>query len=647
MSKNATTPYGTWPSPITAELIVAGSIGLGGVAWDGGDIYWTEGRASEGGRSVLVRRSSAGIGQDITPKEFNARSRVHEYGGAAILVADGVVYFVNFTDQRIYRQRDGATPEALTPTGPWRYADMTHDAGHDRLICVREDNGRDGEPENTIVAIPLSGHQLGETPGEVLVQGRDFVASPRLSPDGRRLAWLAWDHPNMPWDGTDLMLADVGAGGLAAAKRVAGGAEESIFQPEWSPQGVLHFVSDASGWWNIYRLSDGTATEALCPMAAEFGLPQWVFGMTTYGFMADGRIAAAYSNDGLWQLGIIDATGSLKPVDLPFTAISGLAVAGNKALFVGASTTGPSAVICLDLETGDHEVIKRSTELDLDAGYLSVPQSISYPTSGGAEAHAFYYPPANKDIAPPPGEKPPLVVRSHGGPTGATSPSFNLGIQYWTSRGVAVLDVNYRGSTGYGRPYRAALDGQWGIADVDDCAYGARHLVALGLADEGRLAIRGGSAGGYTTLAALTFHDVFAAGASHYGIGDLMALTRDTHKFESRYLDRIVGPLPEAEAQYHQRSPIDHTERLSCPVIFLQGLDDRVVPPNQAEAMVEALKKKGLPVAYLAFAGEGHGFRKAENVKRALEAELYFFGRVFGFTPHDEIPPVPIANMAD
>lgn len=637
--------YGTWPSPITAELIVAGSIGLGGVAWDDGNIYWTEGRASEGGRSVLVRRAKGG-GEDITPKDFNARSRVHEYGGGAVLIAAGVVYFVNFTDQRIYRQRDGAPPQPLTREGPWRYADMVLDARRDRLICVREDHGGDGEPENTIVAVPLDGPKLGKTPGDVLVQGRDFVATPRLSPDGSQLAWLAWDHPNMPWDGTDLMLADLDAAGLANPKRVAGGTEESIFQPEWSPQGILHFVSDRSGWWNLYRLSNGVAPEALCPMAAEFGLPQWAFAMTTYGFMADGRIAAAYTKDGLWRLAVIDTAGILLPLDLPYTGISGLEVSGTKALFVGASATQPSAVICLDLTTGQHEIIKRSTELDLDPGYVSVPEPISYPTSGGAQAHAFYYPPANKDAGAPPGERPPLVVRGHGGPTGATSPSFSLAIQYWTSRGFAVLDVNYRGSTGYGRPYRAALDGQWGVADVDDCAYGARHLVARGLADERRLAIRGGSAGGYTTLAALTFHDVFAAGASHYGIGDLMALTRDTHKFESRYLDRIVGPLPQAEALYHQRSPIDHTDRLNCPVIFLQGLDDRVVPPNQAEAMVEALQRKGLPVAYLAFEGEGHGFRKAENVKRALEAELYFYGRVFGFKPADEIEPVPIANMA-
>ncbi len=646
MTAPTTRPYGTWPSPITAELIVAGAIGLGGVAWDGDDIYWTEGRANEGGRTVLVRRRGS-RNEDITPQDFNARSRVHEYGGGAVLIADGVVYFVNFTDRRIYRQRDGAPPEPLTPKGPCRYADMVLDATRDRLICVREDHSLSGEPENTIVAIPLSGPMLGKTAGDVLVEGRDFLASPRLSPDGSQLAWLAWDHPNMPWDGTDLMLAHVGAEGLVAVKRVAGGLDESIFQPEWSPRGVLHFVSDRSGWWNIYRLSGGKTVDALCPMAAEFGLPQWVFAMTTYGFMADGRIAAAYTENGLWHLGVIDDTATLAPMDLPFTGISGLAIAGNQALFVGASTTRPSAVICLDLDTGDHQVIKRSTELDLDAGYLSVPEPVTFPTSGGGQAYAFYYPPANKDAAAPSGEKPPLVVRGHGGPTGATSPSFNLGIQYWTSRGLAVLDVNYRGSTGYGRPYRAALDGQWGVADVEDCVYGARYLVERGLADERRLAIRGGSAGGYTTLAALTFHDVFAAGASHYGIGDLMALTRDTHKFESRYLDRLIGPLPETEALYHDRSPIDHTERLSCPVIFLQGLDDRVVPPNQAEAMVDALKKKGLPVAYLAFTGEGHGFRQAENIKRALEAELYFFGRVFGFAPHDRISPVPIANMAD
>ncbi len=644
MTEAASLPCGTWPSPITAELIVAGSIGLGGVAWDGDSICWAEGRASEGGRVVLVRGRAEGRSEDITPPGFNARSRVHEYGGGAILIAKGVVYFVNFTDQRIYRQPPGGAPEPLTPEGPWRYADMVLDGARSRLICVREDHDQADEPENTLVAIPLAGPL---TSGEVLVKGPDFVASPRVNPDGTQLAWLAWDHPNMPWDGTSLMLADLGPSGLANPRPVAGGPDESVFQPQWSPQGELHFVSDRSGWWNIYRLSDNAQAGALCPMSAEFGLPQWAFGMRTYGFLDDGRIAAAYTQDGVWRLGIIGTGGTVAPVRLAYTDISGIQLSGSKALFVGASATRPAAVICLHLDTGDQEVIKRSTELTIDPGYLSVPEPISYPTAGGAVAHAFYYPPVNRDVAMPAGERPPLLVRSHGGPTGATSRSFNLSIQFWTSRGFAVLDVNYRGSTGYGRAYRAALDGQWGVADVDDCAYGARHLVERGLVDERRLAIRGGSAGGYTTLAALTFRDVFAAGASHYGIGDLMALARDTHKFESRYLDRIVGPLPAAEALYHQRSPIDHTERLSCPVIFLQGLEDRVVPPNQAEAMVEALRSKGLPVAYIAFEGEGHGFRQAKNVKRALEAELYFYGRVFGFKPHDEIAPVPIANLAD
>jgi dipeptidyl aminopeptidase/acylaminoacyl peptidase len=510
---------------------------------------------------------------------------------------------------------------------------------------VRENHGDgSGEAVNEIAAVALEGP--AET-GRVLVTGADFYACPRLSPDGRSLAWLAWDHPNMPWDGCELWLAEVtNEGALGAARHIAGGTEEAIFQPQWSPGGVLHFVSDISGWWNLYRWKEG-AVEALCPMEAEFGKPQWAFGYTTYDFESEERLICAYTREGRWHLARLEsASGSLEPLgQSAYSGIDWLRVSNGRAYFVAATPSAPAALIELDLETGESIVLRRSAEIAVEEAYLSPPEAIEFPTQGGLTAHAYYYPPRNKDFAAPAGEKPPLLVKSHGGPTGATSDGLRLGVQYWTSRGYAVLDVNYGGSTGYGRAYRARLDGQWGVVDLDDCVEGARYLVARGDVDPSRLTISGGSAGGYTTLCALTFRDDFAAGASHYGIGDLAALARETHKFESRYLDRMIGPWPEAEALYRERSPLHHTDGLSCPVIFFQGLDDQVVPPSQAEAMVAALREKGLGVAYVPFEGEQHGFRQADNIRRALDGEFLFYAHVFGFTPADDIEPLPIENL--
>jgi dipeptidyl aminopeptidase/acylaminoacyl peptidase len=487
-----------------------------------------------------------------------------------------------------------------------------------------------------------------EDGGQVLVSGNNFYASPRLSPDGARLSWLTWNHPNMPWDGCELWAAAVLADGtLGRAELVAGGLDESIFQPQWSPDGVLHFASDRTGWWNLYRQrADRVRVEQLTDMPAEFGLPQWVFGMSTYAFASAERIICAYTRDGVWHLASLDTrTKALMPFDLPYTEVSDLCVGAGAVVFTAASPSQSDAVVRLDLGAGQVTVLRRSSDVAIDAGYLSTPQSIEFPTEGGLTAHGIFYPPTNRDFVAPSGERPPLLVLSHGGPTGATSTSLSLGTQYWTSRGFAVLDVNYGGSTGYGRAYRQRLDDAWGVVDVDDCVNGARYLVAQGLADESRLAIRGGSAGGYTTLAALTFRDVFRAGASHFGVSDLEALATDTHKFESRYLDRLVGPYPARRDLYIARSPIHFTDRLSTPIILLQGLEDKVVPPSQAEKMFAAVKAKGLPVAYVPFEGEQHGFRKAENIKRAMEAELYFYSRIFRFDLADPVEPVKIENL--
>jgi dipeptidyl aminopeptidase/acylaminoacyl peptidase len=642
MPDQRTAPYGAWPSPITSDLIASASIRIGDLALDGGDVYWSESRPSEAGRSAIVRRTPDGQIVDLIPPPFNARTRVHEYGGGAFAVADGTVYFSNFADQRLYRVRPGEAPEAVTPAGPWRYADGVVDRQRNRLICVLEDHSADGrEPVNCVAAVDLANGQR-----RVLVSRADFYSNPRLSPDGRRLCWLAWHHPNMPWDGCELWIGELeDDGSVGYQERVAGGPSESIYQPEWSPAGVLHFVSDRTGWWNLYRWHRGGA-EPLWPTEAEFGQPQWAFGTATYGFESASSLVCSYLERGSARLARLDtATGQHRPIETSYTDVDDVRVQGGRAVLRAGSPTQASAVVLLDCATGHSDELRRSSTLRIDQAYLSIPEPIEFPTSNGLTAHAFYYAPCNKDVVGPADQRPPLLVKSHGGPTGATSTTLSSTIQYWTSRGIAVLDVNYGGSTGYGRAYRQRLDDAWGVVDVDDCLNGALYLVRRGDVDGDRLLIDGGSAGGYTTLAVLTFRDQFKAGASYYGVSDLEALARETHKFESRYLDRLVAPYPAGRERYTERSPIHHVDRLSCPIVFFQGLEDKVVPPNQAELMVEALKQKGLPVAYVAYEGEQHGFRRAENIKRSLDVELYFYGRVLGFTPADQIEPVRIENL--
>jgi dipeptidyl aminopeptidase/acylaminoacyl peptidase len=576
-----TAPYGSWKSPITSDLIVAQSVTLSEVCLDGGHVYWLEGRPQEQGRCVVVRAGADGRATDITPPPYNARTRVHEYGGGSWTARDGTVYFSNFADGRLYRQEAGASaPQALTPEPPapgrqWRFADGVIDRRRNRWIGVREDHTVDGEPVNAIVDVDLGN---GGGPGHVLASGHDFYASPRLSPDGRRLVWVAWDHPNMPWNGTRLYLGELD-GAISKVEPIAGGAAESIFQPEWSPDGAqIVFVSDRSGWWNLYSLDLATrAVRTLAPMAAEFGLPQWVFGMSTYAFAGPERIVCTYSQGGLGRLAVLDlANEMLTPVATPFTEFGSVRAEGDRAVFRAGAPDHPASVVVLDLASGRHSVLKRATDIldrtDLHLGdYLTRVESVEFPTTGGETAFGLFYPPRNPDYAPPAEERPPLLVKCHGGPTSAASSTLNLGIQYWTSRGIAVLDVNYRGSTGFGRAYRDRLQLNWGVVDVDDCVAGAQFLAAQGRVDGRRCVISGGSAGGYTTLAALTFRDFFQGGASYYGVSDVAALARDTHKFESRYLDWLIGPYPQEEARYRERSPLYHADRLAKPVIFFQG----------------------------------------------------------------------------
>lgn len=638
-------PYGAWASPITIDLLLNGSVTLtrGMPRWDGNDLYWTELRPTEAGRQVVVRRDAGGAIADVTPTGFNARTRVHEYGGGHYAARGGTVWFANFDDQRIYRQERAADPVAITPEADIRHADMLVDPERRRIFAVREDHaGGAAEAVNTLVALDWNGEREAIT----VAAGNDFYSSPKLSPHRNRLAWLTWNHPNMPWDGTELWVGELDADGRAtSARRVAGGQTESIYQPEWSPAGELYFVSDRDDWWNLYRVR-GDRDEPVCPRAAEFGAPQWGFGMTSYAFLGATEIVCVYSEAGGTKLGHIDAAdGSLKQIELLYTTLSGVAVSGRRVALIAASPTLSARILVVDAGTGAQEVVKVSNPAHIDPGYFSIPQAIEFPTEGGMTAHAFYYPPKNKDYEAPPGEKPPLVVHCHGGPTSCASSSFDLEFQYWTSRGFGIVDVNYGGSSGYGRAYRQRLIGNWGVVDVDDCINAARYLVERGLADGKRVAITGGSAGGFTTLVALTKRDFFNAGASHFGVGDLVSFVKETHKFESRYLDTLVGPYPERADLYRDRSAVNFADNLNCPVILFQGLEDKVVPPSQAEEFVAVCEKKKLPYAYLAFEGEQHGFRQAKNIRRSIEGELYFYSQIFDFATADDIEPVDIQNF--
>lgn len=641
-----TTPYGGWSSPISARMLAVAGVGLAEPILDDGVATWLESRPTEGGRIVVVRGDPFGEPTDVTPPGFNARTTVHEYGGGSYCVHRGTVFASNFEDQRLYRHDLATDPVAITPDtgGGHRYADGRVTGDGSLILCVRERHEPGGEVVNEIAAVPTVGGEARTIAG-----GHDFFAAPRISPDGATLAWLTWDHPRMPWDGTELWLGDLAEdGSVSAARRVAGGPEESVLQPAWSPAGELHFVGDRSGWWNLYRHHDG-GDVSLCPREAEFGWPQWVFGASMYAFLADGRIVCEYSDQGVQHLAVLDpATSELLDLDLPYTAISYpyLWAEGSHAVLVAGAPTLPTAVVSIDFGSRAVEVLRESERIEIDAGYLSTPRTIEFPTEGGVTSFAHFYPPAHPDAEGPDGELPPLVVMSHGGPTSESTQAFSLGKQFFTSRGFAVVDVNYGGSTGYGRQYRRRLNGTWGVVDTMDCIAAARYLADEGVVDGRRLLIRGGSAGGYTTLCALVFHDDFAAGASYYGIADLEPFASGgTHKFESRYLDSLIGPYPEAAETYRARSPIHFADLLSCPVILLQGLEDEVVPPHQAEIMVEALEAKGLPFAYLPFEGEQHGFRAAEHIQAAAEAELSFYAQVFGFEPGDPIPKLAIRNL--
>ena len=622
-------PYGTWPSPIAAADLARSSITLSYVRASDGVPYWLESRPADNGRYVIVTPGTDGGVTELTPSGFNARTRVHEYGGIPYVPGRGTIYFTNFSDQRLYAHQPGAAPLALTPEG-YRYADCELHPSAALLFCVREDHTATGEPKNAIVCLPTAEGGAGT----VLFGASDFVAYPRISPDGKRLAWIAWNHPDMPWDSSTLYVADLADGALANITPIAGGARESVLEPAWDADGTLYFISDRSDWWNLYRWT-GRHIEAVLSIEAEVAGPLWVLGQANYALTGDGRAVLRYGIKAQDKLGVVDLrTGKLQTLDVPFSSFSSITLqSADTALAIAASQTEEAAVVSFDLRTGAQRILRAPGEIRLAPTSISRAEPIEFPTDHGRTAHAFFYPPVNTEFTAPSGEKPPLVVKVHGGPTSHSRDELSLAVQFWTTRGFAMLDVNHGGSSGFGRLYRERLDGNWGIVDVRDAVAAVKYLAAHGRVDIERVAIRGGSAGGFTVLSALAFHNVFKAGANYYGVSDLEALARDTHKFESRYLDRLVAPLPAGRAIYEARAPIRHLDGFNAPLITFQGAEDKVVPPSQSRAIVSALKKKGVRVEYIEFEGEQHGFRKAENIVRSLEAELAFYGGVFGFAP--------------
>ncbi len=632
-------PYGAWESPITAELTTENAVGLRSVRLDGDDLYWIESRPEEGGRRAIVKMDANGNIADAIPADYSSRTRVHEYGGGSYFVDNGTIYFSNHRDQKLYRYAGEGEPEALTQEG-YRYADCIMDASHNQLICVQEDHTMEGEPVNTLVSVALDG-----SGARSLFSGTDFVSSPALNPAGDTLVWITWDHPNMNWDDTKMWMATVNEqGSLSGTKTVVERASLSVQEPRWTANGDLYYISDPMGWWNFQTFDQlDEETRSITRKELEFG-KSGALGAHSWAFYGDDQIITKYESEGTSHLATVNLTnGSVEEIETPYVSISKVYSDGERVYLLGATTTDATEIA--EYVDGEFVSVKKSQAKLVDDAFISVPEAITFPNQKGEPVHAFYYAPKNPNFSGPDGELPPTIVRLHGGPTGATSAAFRMSRQFWTSRGFAIIDINYGGSTGYGRAYRERLRGMWGVVDIDDTKAALDYLTAEGLADPEKLLIAGGSAGGYSVLVALSQHDIFAAGANYYGISDLEVLYRDTHKYESRYLDSLIGKLPEDIELLRERSPIYHLDGFSSPLITFQGLLDEVVPPNQSELIVEALREKGVPVAYYPYEGEYHGFGKKENIIHSLESELVFYGKILGFEPAGELPEIQIDNF--
>lgn len=615
--------FGNWPSIITTELITQEAISFAEMQSDGDDLYWSESRPSEKGRCALMKRTKNGEVSEVN-REMNVRSRVHEYGGGAFTARSGALFFSNDQDRSYYSIDAKGKIKKLCDDKTKRFADgaISEDGKSIYLVC--EEHRPDGQVLNYLVQMDGEGNQ------KVVASGHDFYSSPRISPDGKKLAFLTWDFPNMPWDGSTLWLLNIGDG---TSVEVAGGADESICQVQWSPKGDLYFCSDRTGFWNLYRLKNGkVGFECLYEMEAEFGLPAWVFGRPNYAFISHPSgeaLVTVYSEKGIDKLGLLlPNEHQFKELQQPFTYAANLCSIENKVYFFGASPTGPLSLIELDPQTGESQVVKQAVKSVPPKEWVSLPELIEYPSLNGKKGYGFYYPPKNPNCKGPAGQKPPLIVRCHGGPSGRANAFLSLEVQFWTSRGFAFVDVNYGGSTGFGREYLKRLEGMWGVLDVEDALAAAEMLVKRGDVDPKHLFIRGGSAGGYTVLCAAVKGQTFAGGTSYFGVSDLEQLYFDGHKFESRYGDRLIAPYPEGIDLIRERSPITHVDKIATPLLLLQGDEDKIVPPNQSEIIYEALKKRGVPVEYILFKGEGHGFRIGENIRRSLEEELKFYQKL-------------------
>ena len=648
MTKFQSVPCGAWASPLTPALAAVNAVTLAFASAMGGTLYWIEGRPAEKGRSVCMKRLPTGeVLDDPLAVDADVRSKVHEYGGTPWAIVGKRLVYSECIDQRLrVRDSDGLT-KIFSPEG-CRYADASpsHD-GHS-LVCVREDHRGDGEAKNTVVILDLD---RAADEGLVLFDQSDFVAWPRVSSDGQRFAWVAWNHPAMPWDSTQLWVGELSSTGLLTPQVIAGEPGESVLEPQWAADGSLYFLSDRQGWWNLYRWHKG-AVEPVLELDMEFGGPAWQLGTRSYALTDDGQILLRINRGTIESLLLLDlATSAQRWLKLPFVAFNSIGLLDNNTAFAIASAIdSPPMLVTISLSTGVHTVVRQAGAAAIGSEWLSRPRSIDFPTAHGINganrsAHAWFYPPTSPDHQPLPDEHPPLMVILHGGPTSHAGPAFKSAVQFWTTRGFAVVDVNYGGSTGFGRAYRERLRGQWGVVDLQDAVAAVDYLVSQGWVDGKRVVIRGSSAGGFTVLSALAFTDRFAAGINYYGVADLETLATDTHKFESRYLDGLVAALPEGRELYRARSPAHHMACCRSALITFQGSADRAVPPQQSRSIVEAAKAAGCPVTYLEFDGEGHGFRQGPNIVRALEHELVFLGCVLGYQPAENLEPIEISNL--